>query len=167
MGARLSHRVTNVFLIAFTALVFAFLIYFFVSGHWQILTSNIRRAKETIALRAPIIRSIESFRDRNGHYPRHVEEFVGDLKPEVRRDLDASPFPSTDWRYLYLSDHDYRLMTTTCHFISSYDAVVYQRSENYPAEWRIGNQGYPVEAGYYLIGAQRRMELGEMLFPAN
>jgi len=162
-----SRRPVHIALIALSVLASIFLVYFVVSGHWQILTSNLQYANDTISLREPIVRSIESFHARTGHYPRHIDDIVHDLTPAVRKELDSSPFPASDWWYVYLSDDDNRLVTTTCHFVSSFDAVVYQRSKNYPGEWHFGNMSYPIRAGYYLIGAQERMELGEPLFPGS
>ncbi|MCO5172411.1 MAG: hypothetical protein M9894_39440 [Planctomycetes bacterium] len=123
------------------------------TGRLQALDFDRAWCEEVVARARPIQAALETYRRERGVYPRSLHDLVPDL-------LSALPPPErwgarSEARWSYVRDpwRGYALMTTTKHWVSSYDALLFWPAPYPDARWRDrGFVVFEVDGWRYVVG---------------
>lgn len=143
-------------LIGVAGLILVFVLGKFVAGKgWQRWSFDERWCKAQTLRAQPVLDALDAHRKSAGHYPETLDELV----PTGIKLPGPIPYPTgnggKNWLYRQLSPDEYELSVTALHWVSSFDALIYRSSGQYPSSWEDSHHVFRVNSWIYVIGAQK------------
>lgn len=107
--------------------------YFLLTKAWQRWDINPDWARSVIASSKDVIEKLDDFKTKHGVFPDTLSELEGELKQPPRFDSFET---ENVWQYRPVNNKsDYQLIAIGKSWVSSYDAMVFRKSNKYPASW--------------------------------
>lgn len=126
--------------------------WFFGTRAWLRWSFDAQWSQAAIANATSIQAALDSYQDHHGSYPDSLE----DLVPEYVATIPTPPgHPSSGgdaWTYAALGPSDYVLFTRCAHWVSSWDALAYRPSAQYPTRWTTGRHTIRTDGWIYVVG---------------
>lgn len=126
---RLSYRIT---LGVVVSVVIICSVIFVTTRMWQRWDIDPKWAKTIISESEEVRQMLDKYRSTNGEFPLSLN-LIG---AQFQQPTDFANHPSkSEWHYRRLNKADYQLFATGTSFVSSFDAMVFRYSGNYPQNW--------------------------------
>ena len=116
-------------------------------------------AAANIRAAAQIQEALERYQKDHGSYPPSLATLVPDYLAEIPAASTSHRVrPANDrWYYSREPDGQYWLCALAMHWVSSFDALVYSPSQQYPDAWRRECDCIDVDGWIYVVGFNQRL----------
>ncbi len=122
---------------------------------WQKYQIDHRWCHDQAASAQPLLDALDEYRSQFGTYPAQLDGLVPTFIDQVPAPtLHPSGNSGEKWIYRRLSGNRFQLSVTALHWVSTFDALVYRSSQEYPELWTRDHCTQDFAGWLYVVGAQ-------------
>ena len=101
-----------------------------------------------------LLKALDEYYHDKGQYPDRLEQLMPDYITEIPMPTSTPSGNNSPWVYEKKRNDLFQLHATLCHWVSSFDAVVYRSDQMHPKWWEEQAQVSSLGHWVYVVGYQ-------------